>query len=350
MCKLTQERDSNAERRVSSPSRTAALSLVVDNNQSCNTKEWHNPQIDKPMREEMIRNVFRLLVERYPDRREGSVLAIAQSFEQYIYHNAESLEKYSNKTTLRQRLYDYALSQRNRNTVCQSCGGPTVPSGGSASSTHCLAGLMCPSTHRESSTLLREQQRRILLLKHIWSCTKSTCVCEIRDCGAMKEKWQHITNCQLSTCPIQHCLSTRTILKHFTRCLSDTCTLCGPVKRAIKRSSLNNNTMGVTSATDMNCPVIRSTYSSSLPYAVRKRPRQLALQPVSTDLIIKKRRKKVGSGAYEGQRKPSALTARSQWRSRLPEINLLAYRLSLIGYILDSGNDHYPEDGTNEKD
>ena len=85
--------------------------------------------------------------------------------------------------------------------------------------------------------MLRQQQQRLLLLRHAYKCPHANGSCPItRFCAGIKQLWGHISACQNKRCTVPHCLSSRVILAHYHGCKDAACAVCAPVRNAIQQS------------------------------------------------------------------------------------------------------------------
>ena len=84
--------------------------------------------------------------------------------------------------------------------------------------------------------VLRQQQQRLLLLRHASKCPHDKCPVTSH-CEGMKKLWRHIMSCKEAECKIAHCVSSRYVLSHYSKCRETQCPVCGPVREAIKRNS-----------------------------------------------------------------------------------------------------------------
>ncbi|CAN0302855.1 unnamed protein product, partial [Discosporangium mesarthrocarpum] len=84
---------------------------------------------------------------------------------------------------------------------------------------------------------LRQQQQRLLLLRHASKCPHETDPCNVTPhCRAMKQLWKHIAECKIQTCDVPHCVSSRFVLSHYHRCKKPKCAVCAPVREVIAKS------------------------------------------------------------------------------------------------------------------
>jgi len=84
--------------------------------------------------------------------------------------------------------------------------------------------------------VLRQQQQRLLLLRHASKCPHEKCPVTSH-CESMKRLWRHIMSCKEAECKVAHCVSSRYVLSHYSKCREAGCPVCGPVREAIKRNS-----------------------------------------------------------------------------------------------------------------
>jgi hypothetical protein len=205
-------------------------------------KPWHRAT-DATRRASTTLLVKALLRSRFPEKSDTCLMATTRQFERYIYMNADSLEEYACQNTLKRRLFVYALIMRKGNACCAACGGDTAPlhppAPGQAppapatAARVCVAGASCCGAGRDQGELRREQQGRILLMRHLSRCAAGQ-EGETAAGRAMKESWKHISDCRSPGCAAPDCLSTRRVVRHYTACLHAACPLCAPVKAAIR--------------------------------------------------------------------------------------------------------------------
>ena len=84
--------------------------------------------------------------------------------------------------------------------------------------------------------VLKQQQQRLLLLRHASKCPHETKCSVTPHCSTMKELWKHIMSCKNHKCNVAHCVSSRYVLSHYSKCKDVQCPVCGPVREAIKRN------------------------------------------------------------------------------------------------------------------
>ena len=85
--------------------------------------------------------------------------------------------------------------------------------------------------------VLRQQQQRLLLLRHASKCPHENGKCPVTPhCAGMKRLWKHIAECKDQQCQMAHCVSSRYVLSHYHRCKDQRCAVCGPVRDAIQRN------------------------------------------------------------------------------------------------------------------
>lgn len=84
---------------------------------------------------------------------------------------------------------------------------------------------------------LRQQQQRLLLLRHASKCPVKDGKCKVTPhCAAMKRLWRHISDCKNQQCPVDKCVSSRFVLSHYHRCKDPMCSVCLPVRDVITKS------------------------------------------------------------------------------------------------------------------
>jgi hypothetical protein len=89
--------------------------------------------------------------------------------------------------------------------------------------------------HRKQ--VLKQQQQRLLLLRHASKCPHDNGRCPVTPhCWGMKQLWKHIMSCKDQDCRIPHCVSSRYVLSHYSKCKEPQCPVCGPVRDAIKKN------------------------------------------------------------------------------------------------------------------
>eukprot|EP00598_Pedospumella_elongata_P008379 CAMPEP_0185012788 /NCGR_PEP_ID=MMETSP1098-20130426/98477_1 /TAXON_ID=89044 /ORGANISM="Spumella elongata, Strain CCAP 955/1" /LENGTH=2117 /DNA_ID=CAMNT_0027541853 /DNA_START=291 /DNA_END=6644 /DNA_ORIENTATION=+ len=92
-------------------------------------------------------------------------------------------------------------------------------------------------TDEHRKQVLKQQQQRLLLLRHASKCPHDSGRCPVTPhCWSMKQLWKHIMSCKDQECKVPHCVSSRYVLSHYSKCKEPTCPVCGPVREAIKRN------------------------------------------------------------------------------------------------------------------
>ena len=103
--------------------------------------------------------------------------------------------------------------------------------------------------YEQRAQVLRQQQQRLLLLRHSSKCPAGTPQnpekCRATPhCAQMKQLWQHIAKCKDQRCATSHCVSSRYVLSHYHRCKDQSCMVCGPVRQAIQRHVVKSGGQG----------------------------------------------------------------------------------------------------------
>lgn len=89
--------------------------------------------------------------------------------------------------------------------------------------------------HRKQ--VLKQQQQRLLLLRHASKCPHDCNRCPVTPhCWNMKQLWKHIMSCKDQECKMPHCVSSRYVLSHYSKCKEPSCPVCGPVREAIRKN------------------------------------------------------------------------------------------------------------------
>lgn len=92
--------------------------------------------------------------------------------------------------------------------------------------------------HRQQ--VLKQQQQRLLLLRHASKCPNADCKVT-QHCVSMKHLWEHIIGCNEPECKKPHCVTSRCVLSHYSKCKETNCPVCGPVRDAIRRHYKNSD-------------------------------------------------------------------------------------------------------------
>ena len=88
-----------------------------------------------------------------------------------------------------------------------------------------------------SDQIAKQQQGRLLLLRHASVCTNPAGWCtDTPDCESMKSLWDHIMICKSQNCSTPHCVSSRYLLSHYKNCKEETCPVCGPYKTLVRKT------------------------------------------------------------------------------------------------------------------
>jgi E1A/CREB-binding protein len=112
-----------------------------------------------------------------------------------------------------------------------------VKTEGSSDSKSSTTGTTGHTDAQHRKMVLKQQQQRLLLLRHASKCPHETGKCPVTEyCGNMKQLWKHIVSCKEQDCKIPHCVSSRFVLAHYSKCKEPNCPVCGPVREAIKRN------------------------------------------------------------------------------------------------------------------
>jgi len=134
------------------------------------------------------------------------------------------------------------------------------------------------STDEHRKQVLKQQQQRLLLLRHASKCPHESGRCPVTPhCWNMKQLWKHIMSCKDQDCKVAHCVSSRYVLSHYSKCKEPTCPVCGPVREAIKRNyersrdvvkmARNANPQGISSMSNHSQP---TTLASTVPQLAQK--------------------------------------------------------------------------------
>ena len=128
----------------------------------------------------------------------------------------------------------YAMQQQMnmRRQMSQKAGGVARYPSGMQGNFSSRSGSV--ATPQERDIVLRQQQQRLLLLRHASKCPYPEGQCQATShCAHMKRLWQHIAKCQDQQCQTAHCVSSRYVLSHYHRCQEKDCKVCSPVRKAI---------------------------------------------------------------------------------------------------------------------
>ena len=257
------------------------------------TQQWHLTTLDlDDIRQSVRTAIISLLSSKRPNPTPEMIQAMprsAQKLEEALFSRAQSVEEFKDMNTLKERLSKLA-AEMNRNKQMNSQqmsqqqqqqkqyyqqqnqnnldSGPynnvmnngnqmkTSPPQGDgrqfvqvseinplmASSnnpsgpTSSAAGISTGSDADYRKQVLRQQQQRLLLLRHASKCPHEKCPVTTH-CESMKILWRHIMTCKEVECKVAHCVSSRYVLSHYSKCRESTCPVCGPVREAIKRNS-----------------------------------------------------------------------------------------------------------------
>jgi hypothetical protein len=203
-------------------------------------KPWHNSEGDICHRDRMKDAILNLLLERLSSR--GRAISVrrlrrlTERLEHALYYNAECLDSYNDNSTLKRRIHLFALSNvfgqheidhhhqsSNSNCNCDSSSSISERS-------ICQSDLEFDGRR---SFILRQQQQRLLLLRHASRCMSGEFCRVTRHCRRMKRLWCHILACRSQTCDYEFCISSRYVLSHYSRCRSQHCAICSPVRAII---------------------------------------------------------------------------------------------------------------------
>lgn len=115
-----------------------------------------------------------------------------------------------------------------------------------------------PLDGNDKKKVIRQQQQRLMLLRHASKCSKGT-GCTVKFCPAMVKLWNHMKSCRDKDCSTEHCLSSRCVLNHYRICKeenrTDSCEVCAPVVKAIQYHDSKNDNPELSSGTDGHDPL-----------------------------------------------------------------------------------------------
>ena len=170
-------------------------------------------------------------------------LALAiKRIDDYLYCSANSLDEYKNETTLKLRLEQIHLQLTSklssRSTVSSTTSLPIQQVPQSVPIIH--QKLIVENEKQQmdhKAEILRQQQQRLLMLRHASKCTNENGMCTFSaSCHAMKILWHHIKSCKDNNCKTKHCISSKYVLSHYSNCKDNTCERCFPVRDAMRNS------------------------------------------------------------------------------------------------------------------
>eukprot|EP00602_Paraphysomonas_sp_CaronLab_P005647 CAMPEP_0185028304 /NCGR_PEP_ID=MMETSP1103-20130426/13948_1 /TAXON_ID=36769 /ORGANISM="Paraphysomonas bandaiensis, Strain Caron Lab Isolate" /LENGTH=1753 /DNA_ID=CAMNT_0027562681 /DNA_START=94 /DNA_END=5355 /DNA_ORIENTATION=- len=154
---------------------------------------------------------------KVPPHQESSRQAtMPQSFQHKVAPTAHEQQKQA-----QQGDYNLVSSQQNKTSYKQA--PRQNPSGSQHSEAH-------------KKQVLRQQQQRLLLLRHASKCPHEESCQVTPHCKPMKELWKHIMGCKDQNCKTPHCVSSRYVLSHYSKCKEQNCPVCGPVRDAIRKN------------------------------------------------------------------------------------------------------------------
>jgi E1A/CREB-binding protein len=151
----------------------------------------------------------------------------------------------------------------------QSSTRPAAAVSGTGAGSGSVANPTQSEDHRMQ--VLKQQQQRLLLLRHASKCPYENGRCRITPlCASMKQLWKHIMSCKDQECKMSHCVSSRYVLSHYSKCKDQNCPVCGPVRKAIKDNYEKSRNI-IESAKDPRV--------SKLPEDPTKKPKDLQVAP-----------------------------------------------------------------------
>lgn len=205
-----------------------------DSKEMFEPRSWHNPQDHQSARSLVVEKIVMLLKQKFPNKTETSIRKIAQNFEDYSYHHCECFAQYNDVSTLKRRLFSYAVLKRKGPATCPSCGGATSSS--TDGSIICAAGMSCIGSDQDPVELRQRQQNLLVKLRHASRCQLSGDICQVSCCPALRERWCHYSKCKDAHCTVPLCTSSRNVLNHYAMCKEVLCVLCGPVREVLRRA------------------------------------------------------------------------------------------------------------------
>ena len=114
-----------------------------------------------------------------------------------------------------------------------------------------------PITAQKRAQIIRQQQQRLLLLRHASGCRHENGKCPVTPhCARMKWLWRHINDakCKDPQCQVAHCVSSRYVLSHYRRCKDPRCAVCGPVRQVIQRNHEKAKQLAIEKARQLAMP------------------------------------------------------------------------------------------------
>jgi E1A/CREB-binding protein len=191
---------------------------------------------------------------------------LAERLDEALYHIANSYEEYTDSSRLKFKLKELALSMSPQRMCLQSNTSgqlilPHQQDSEVGSLTPDTLNMQCEQKTVEKQfagqdlngdsvehkkRVLKQQQQRLLLLRHASKCPHSNGTCPVTPhCFAMKQLWKHIIGCcKEKECEFAHCISSRYVLKHYSSCKDrQLCPVCGPVREIIKRNYEHSKTV-----------------------------------------------------------------------------------------------------------
>ena len=209
-------------------------------------KLWHNDD------QYTTRTSVCLIIEQelrknfHPDHADvvAKKLAVAiKRIDDYLYCSANSLDEYKNETTLKLRLEQIHLQLTNKlSTRSTSSSTTSLPIQQVPQSVPIIHQKLVENEKQQMdhrAEILRQQQQRLLMLRHASICTNENGICTFSaSCHAMKILWHHIKSCKDNNCKTKHCISSKYVLSHYSNCKDNMCERCFPVREAMRK---NNN-------------------------------------------------------------------------------------------------------------
>ena len=263
-------------------------------------KPWHSSE-DSPQRDVMCNRILCLLKDKSKSSRGEALQILTKRLEESLYCSAKSLDEYNMDTqTLKNKLQQLADHMRKRDQT-KNGKKPTLKNVNVETQSNGLSSLLyqpypiqynnaltspnqqksayfqnvqphmlvqanpirylpgfnlandynvmktdairtetmpVPMTSEErQTTILGQQQQRLLQLNHASRCLDSETCTVIPNCREMKMLWMHVSACKNQDCRVQHCISSRYVLGHYTKCKNEKCFVCIPVRHVIENDS-----------------------------------------------------------------------------------------------------------------
>ena len=202
-------------------------------------RTWHAGKKDERNRRTLIDKIMKLLesCKRGEGQIRQKLISLARRLEAALYKGARSKTEYLSLSRqpdrLRLRVRELARESAMKRAILSAA----TPDAAAAAAASAGASVEEQRRVKEQHTRILKQRTRLMLLRHAARCTEADDKCTATPhCSQVKKLWQHVLECRQKSCEYPHCITSRHVLAHYRQCRDGHCLVCGPVRKAARRS------------------------------------------------------------------------------------------------------------------